>query len=283
MRYENPRLPEGINVTPEHPLKEFTQLLVGIALLAVLAVAILAFAAERLAQRIPFEMELQLASQYRGQLPQRGPVTESLQALAERLAVAAELPPEMKITVHYVDDKTVNAMATLGGNIVVFRGLLEKMPNENALAMVLAHEIAHIRHRHPVMALGRGVVIGLTLAAIGGFSGNDITGRVLGDAGLLTVLSFNRAQEAEADRTAVAALARHYGHVAEADAPFRILQELADTRGRGTVPGFLNTHPASTDRIEAIRRQAREHGWSLEGARTPLPPVPASGHQTPAP
>ncbi|MDH4133887.1 MAG: M48 family metalloprotease, partial [Gammaproteobacteria bacterium] len=185
MRYENPKIPEGINVTPEHPLKEFAQLVVGIGVLTVVIVAVLAWTAESIAQRIPFETELQIASQYRGKLPPRGPVADNLQALADRLAVAMALPPEMKITVHYVDDKTVNAMATLGGHIIVFRGLLEKMPSENALSMVLAHEIAHIRHRHPLMALGRGVVIGLALSTVAGFSGNDVTGRALGDAGLL--------------------------------------------------------------------------------------------------
>ena len=62
---------------------------------------------------------------------------------------------------HYDASDTVNAFATLGGHVVIYRGLLEKLPNENVVAMVVAHEIAHIKHRDPVAALGRGVAITL--------------------------------------------------------------------------------------------------------------------------
>ena len=49
-----------------------------------------------------------------------------------------DLPKDMSITVHYSTDKTVNAMATLVGNIIIFQGLIDVLPNENALAMVMA-------------------------------------------------------------------------------------------------------------------------------------------------
>lgn len=52
-------------------------------------------------------------------------------------------------------------MATPGGHVIIYRGLLEKIPNENTLVMLLGHEIGHIKLRHPVKALGKGVVIGL--------------------------------------------------------------------------------------------------------------------------
>ena len=88
--------------------------------------------------------------------------------------------------------------------------------DENALAMVIAHEMAHIKHRHPVMALGRGVVIGLFLASLSGFNGDRVVGRIVNNTGMLTLLKFNRDQEREADRTALAAVAGNYGHVAGA-------------------------------------------------------------------
>lgn len=50
---------------------------------------------------------------------------------------------------HYVDDPTENAVALPGGNIYVFRGLLERhIENEAQLAFVLAHEISHVERRH---------------------------------------------------------------------------------------------------------------------------------------
>lgn len=271
MQYDNPKIPEGINVSSEHPLKEFAQLLIGAVVLVAILVAGLALLAEQLVRYVPFEMEKEIAANYPGKLPPRTAVTDYLQTLADQLAKAQDLPADMRITVHYVDDNTVNALATLGGNVVFFRGLVEKLPDENALAMVMAHEIAHIKHRHPIIALGRGVVVGLALAALTNFSGNGLAGNVLSDAGLLTVLSFNRDQEAEADRSALAALARHYGHVSGADTFFVRMQELPAHKSRENFPTFMSTHPATQDRIETLRALAQQNGWAMDRPTVPLP------------
>ena len=273
MRYENPKIPEGINVSSEHPLKEFAQLLIGAVVLVAILVAGLALLAEQLVRYVPFEMEKEIAAQYPGKLPARTAVSDYLQSLADKLAAAQDLPADMRITVHYVDDNTVNALATLGGNVVFFRGLVEKLPNENALAMVMAHEIAHIKHRHPIIALGRGVVVGLALAALTNFSGNGLAGNVLSDAGLLTVLSFNRDQEAEADRSALAALARQYGHVSGADTFFVTMKELPAHKSRESIPTFMSTHPATQDRIETLRTLAQQNGWAMDRPTSPLPEI----------
>ena len=271
MRYENPKIPEGINVATEHPLKEFAQLLIGAVAVVAIIVTVLALLAERMVRYVPFEMEVEIAAKYPGKLPPRGAVSEYLQTLADQLAAAQDLPAEMRITVHYVDDDTVNALATLGGNVVFFRGLIEKLPNENALAMVMAHEIAHIKHRHPIVALGRGIAVGLALAALTNFSGNNLAGTALSDAGLLTVLSFNREQEAEADRSALAALARHYGHASGADAFFLSVQNLPDYQIKKNIPTFMNTHPATQDRIEKLRALAQQNGWAMDRPTLPIP------------
>lgn len=226
--------------------------------------------AQTLARQIPFEFERNLVQPYAEKMEVRDdPVGAYLQRLADRLSAALALPQDMSITVHYVDQDTVNAFATLGGHVVVFRGLLEKLPDENALAMVMSHEIAHIKHRHPIMSLGRGLVVGLAIAALVGASGGDLAGNVLGETGLLTMLSFNRDQEREADRTGLEGLARLYGHVTGADALFRTFQSLPGSRGRP--PEFLNSHPDFEERIRVIRRIARERGWAMERPTRPLP------------
>ena len=50
-------------------------------------------------------------------------------------------------------------------------------------------------------------------------------GQVVSDAGVLTLLTFNRDQEREADRTALEMLAKHYGHVKGADELFKLLHD----------------------------------------------------------
>ena len=277
MEYRNPEIPEGINTSDEHPLKEFFILVIGVlALLAVILFS-LSLAAEHLAQYVPFSAEQRIAALYENTLPHNRAVNENdariqkyLQQLADKLSAAQELEEGMSIKVHYVNDDTVNAFATLGGHVVMFRGLLEKVQDENTLSMVMAHEIAHIKHRHPIKALGRAVIIGVTVSLLSTNLGDSMTSRILGDAGLLTTLKFSRDQETQSDNTAMQAMANHYGHVTGADKLFEILQQQTGESNL-SVPEFLSTHPLSKQRIQNVNTKAMQAGWSLQKPVTPLP------------
>lgn len=185
-----------------------------------------------------------------------------------------DLPDEMKIKVSVVNNDVVNAFATLDGNVVFFTGLLESIPNENTLAMVMAHEIAHIKLRHPLRALGRGVVVGLAVATIAGSSANGIVDEFIGSTGLLTALSFTRDQESAADELATAALVARYGHLAGSTQLFEILSAAHKGAEKGLsnkLPEFFSTHPLSENRINAIKHQAGQNNWPLEGATRDIP------------
>jgi len=270
MEYANPEIPEGINTTKEHPLKEFAILGGGITGGVILVVLIVALLAESLAPHIPFSMEQELAGKFI-EVPEIDSVTQRyLHTLVDDISQQMLLPENMQITLHYVDDEVENAFATLGGHIFIHRGLLDIMPNENALSMVIAHEIAHVRHRHPLIAMGRGVVIGLFLAAVTGFSGDRLVSGIVSNAGVITVLGFSREQEREADHTALAAVQKHYGHVSGTSDLFRSLLNVEETSMLRT-PLFLSTHPLSMDRIKTIEQEALENGWPTDAVTTALP------------
>lgn len=270
VQYGNPPPPEGINVSATHPLLDFLRLLGGLLVVAALAIGAAVLLAEKLAPYIPFSAEEEIAARFPLEPPPAGPVPAYLRTLASRIAAVHELPPGMAIRIHYLDDPTVNAFATLGGNIVVFRGLLERMPSENALAMVISHEIAHVKLRHPITTLGRGLAVGAAVATISSGAGSDVAGRTLGSAGLLTTLSFSRAQERAADADALRALVRLYGHARDADAVFRLLGEQAADYPLAP-PAWLSTHPLGQERIDAIVEAAGANGWSRSGDVQPLP------------
>ncbi|MEZ5581966.1 MAG: M48 family metallopeptidase [Candidatus Competibacteraceae bacterium] len=275
MAYSNPPIPEGINAPPEHPLKNLLILLGGALAVIVVVLYLLGVAAGYLARFIPFSVERDLAAYYLNAKPiqqdiDTAPITEYLQHMADQLAPLQDLPADMSITVHYWDNDQVNAFATLGGHVFINRGLLEKMPNENALTMVLGHEIAHIKHRHPIVSLGRGVVIGLGIATLVGATGGDTLAGLLGDAGLLTQLSFSRAQERQADSDGLTGLIGLYGHGAGATTPFEVFDELQ--RQGFAMPEFLSTHPVNEARIEALKQAIDEMGDSMgRGETQPLP------------
>jgi beta-barrel assembly-enhancing protease len=263
VKYSNPKIPEGINISPEHPLKEFAVLAGGI--LAVLAIAAfcLSLLADQIARRIPFAYEKSLASEYEASLPEPRDNTKYLQSLANRLTPNMAIPEDMSITVHYVDEDIINAYATIGGHVIIYRGLVERLSNENALAMVLAHEIAHVKYRHPIRSLGRGVVVGLALAVLTGISGNDLVGTALGDAGLLTLLTFSREQEREADRTGLEAVEKLYGHVSGSLDLYRVLLNTGKQK-YVRLPAFLSTHPLTKDRIQELEAFIKENGWDRQ-------------------
>jgi predicted Zn-dependent protease len=270
--YENPEIPEGINVSREHPLKDFAILLLSVSGILLAAVLVLSEAAGYLVRYVPFAQEKVLVNSLSANWWQQ-PAGRSanqkqqyLQKIADRLAADMDLPEDMSITVHYSQDATVNAMATLGGNIVIFQGLLDVLPNENALAMVMAHEIAHVRYRHPIIALGRGFTVLLAISSLTGV-GDEVMQRWVNNMGMLTLLSFSRTQEAEADVDALQALLKVYGHVEGAGAFF---EYVAKQTGPGSSV-LLSTHPGVEDRVAQIRQFAHDHDVVGEHVLRPLP------------
>lgn len=266
--YRNPEIPEGINVTEEHPLKEFAWLGSGVLVVTALLVMLFGWLGHFAALLVPFETEREWAKPIEKHFVRStDPETSAyLRQLTDRLLAVDPLPEGMTIQVHYSDSSTINAFATLGGHVVIHRGLLEALPHENALVMVLAHEIAHIRQRHVIRALGRGVLMSLAMTIVSGSTGSDVVGGMINQTGFAAGLTFSRSQEREADRLALRGLHAVYGHVGGADALFSALE-----RGeRHAPPRWLSTHPDNASRREAIRSEAARHGWAMEGSLVDL-------------
>jgi predicted Zn-dependent protease len=269
MIIENPEIPEGINVSPTHSLKEFFQLVVAVAIVILLIVTALSLVVEKLAVYIPFSLEQDIAGNYVDMNSGNEKTRLYLQSMADDLARYMALEDEMHVTVHYVDDATMNAFATIGGHVFVHRGLMDILPNENALAMVVAHEIGHIKHRHPIIAMGRGVVIGLLLASLSGIDANRIVGDIATTAGSVALLKFSREQERKADRDGLTGVVGVYGHASGADDLFEAFME---KRGASHLrPEFLSTHPFDRVRVQEIRDLAIQNNWELDLPTKPLP------------
>lgn len=277
MSYENPQQPEHINVSTEHPLKEFFVLLAAVIVLVVLAVSLLAAMAQFLAPYVPLSVEQDLADRLQiNQMLDAKPLGDDdpkqvyVSELAERLAAHMDLPQDMQVSVTVVQGDTVNAFATLGGNVFVYAGLLERMPHENALSMVLAHEIAHVQLRHPIVALGRGLTVTLALSAVFGIIDNAAVASLVEWIGITSTYSFSRDQERAADELGAAALIDHYGHLTGAADIFSVLggaQQVDD--GLTDTFDFLNTHPGLAERVETIEQKAA--ALAASGSVRPLP------------
>jgi predicted Zn-dependent protease len=175
---------------------------------------------------------------------------ERLQRVMVPLIRATNNPRRIgEIRVGIVDDPSINAANAGGGEFYVTTGLLTNA-NDEHLRGVLAHEIAHddLGHVARAQVLGTGLNLGVILLErfIPGSSA------VTPIAGALIARSYSRSEEFEADRHGVEILQR-------AGFPkgvmINTLSWLMRTSKNGAGGGgFLSTHPATEDRIEALRR-----------------------------
>lgn len=174
--------------------------------------------------------------------------THALEAMARRIepGAAGRVPIAMTL----IDVGIFNAAALPGGQIVIFDGALRDTQNPDAMAGIVAHEIAHVRRRHVTQALIRELGIGALVRLFAGDVGAN--------AEQLVSLSYTRSNEAEADADAIAALGRAGIDPRPTGALFR---QLDREDGNLDAVTFLNSHPRSADRaarfISAYRKGVR--------------------------
>jgi len=155
-----------------------------------------------------------------------------------------------------VQSDQVNAWAMPGGKIAIYTGILDLTQDENGLAVVMSHEIAHVIARHGNERMSQQLL--LTMGAISldvalrerPQETRDIFMMAFGVGGTLGTLAYSRQHEYEAD-----ALGMIFMAMAGYDPNHTITfweRMLAYSSGPG-IPQFLSTHPSNQARINAAR------------------------------
>ena len=154
-----------------------------------------------------------------------------------------------------VDDKAVNAWCMPGGKVVVYTGLLEVTKNEEALAIVMGHEIAHAIARHgnermsqQLMVQAGGVALQVALSNQNAQTRSIFQQAYGVGAGVGIILPYSRLHETEADKLGLvfAAMAGYDPR----EAP-RFWQRMA-AQGGPKPPMLLSTHPSNEQRIKDL-------------------------------
>lgn len=172
------------------------------------------------------------------------------------------LPPQpFNYHFYIIKEDTYNAFASPAGNIFINSGLFEAMENEEELAGILSHEIAHVVCRHISQRIERQSKIGLiTLAGIaaGIFLGLEGAGTAssaltLGSvaAGQSISLAYSREDEIQADQLGL----KYLNKAGYSGAGLlTMLKKIRSKQwfGSDQIPTYLTTHPASEDRIVYI-------------------------------
>jgi Zn-dependent protease with chaperone function len=261
-----PRVLLENNVSPGHPLAELATLAAGLALVGLGLLLVTWLAVEGAVRFLPPSLEQRVfGSMASGFASPDDPRAAELDALLRRLSRHWR-GRGYALHVGTTDAPEPNAFALPGGNVLVTSGLLAQAGSENELAFVLGHELGHVEGRDPLRALGRGLLVALALAALGGSDGSVIAG----SAAALGERAFSRAQERAADRFALALVAAEYGHVAGASDFLRRLPDAGPAGAAERAAGWLSTHPRSDDRVAELEALARTEGFAATGALTPL-------------
>ncbi len=197
--------------------------------------------------------------------PQLG---DYINALGYRL-VAASDKPDGGFYFFIVRDDRINAFAAPGGYIAANAGLLTAMDSEDALAGVLAHEIAHVEQLHILRAfedqkkMSIPIMLGMlgVILASSGRSDDAAAAAMMTGTSLIQQrqINFTRGDEAEADRLGIQTLARaDFDPFAMAGA-FQALQKVMRVNGVD-IPEFLLDHPLDTRRIADAKARAAQLG-----------------------
>jgi predicted Zn-dependent protease len=238
------REPEGDhnpNVSPTSPLREPAVLFAGISVAIVVLLTIVFFVTDAVALAISPATEARTFAAITEKLPGGdGPCRDELQQLIDALvadATAASGPDGYTHALSVIDGPP-NAMAVIGGRILVTRGLLADLESENDLAFVLGHELGHFAHRDQVRGLGRKLVGSLLLGAVFGTAYDGDTPGFLDRLEELQSKRAARQQESDADRFALRLLARRYGHADGATTFFARMRKHDGERF-----AWFSTHP----------------------------------------
>jgi predicted Zn-dependent protease len=163
-----------------------------------------------------------------------------------------------------IDNKKVkNAWCMPGGKIAVYSGILDITKNNNGLAAVLGHEIAHAVAKHSVERASRNVIINVATQVTDILSGGKLSqvNRTTGmnTVGLLTQMGilnpFNRKQESEADYLGLIFSSLSGYDIRETVGVWERMKEA--NKGRSP-PEFMSTHPSPDNRIKKINEWMNE-------------------------
>lgn len=208
---------------------------------------------------------------FRAQAPVREDALVNLYAedLLYRLASESQLK-NRQLSLVIVENKSLNAFAVPGGVIGLHDGLFLLTQNEDQLASVLSHELAHLSQRHYARSLEEAkrnavpafasILAGIVLAATAG-----------GEAGIAAItagqalnaqnrLSFSRQNEQEADRVGMQTLFNAGFNPQQVPAMFEIMQRNDRYYSKNSdFLAFLRTHPLTESRISDTRLRAQQY------------------------
>jgi predicted Zn-dependent protease len=178
--------------------------------------------------------------------------------------VAASDRPDLAYRVTILNSGAVNAFALPTGQLYVTRGLIALASDTSELSSVLSHEMAHVLAKHASIREDQARQAAIVTRVVTDMGNDpDLTALALAKS-KLTMASFSRAQEFEADGIGVGISARaHFDPYGAARFLTAMERNAAMKAGKASLDprsqDFLSSHPATPDRVDNARANARQY------------------------
>jgi len=193
-----------------------------------------------------------------------GPLAARIKRIGMRIAPYSD-NPGLDWEFVMIDEPVLNAWALPGGKVAVYRKMVDNL-NDEELAAVLGHEIAHAVLRHGAEQVSRAQAQQLAIAGLGVLvasqSENEQTAQLAVGLGALAAQGFvalphSRKMELEADHVGTLYMARA-GY--DPRAAIRLWQKMRRLKeGGGSPPTFLSTHPSDGNRIARLEERMPDY------------------------
>jgi metalloendopeptidase OMA1, mitochondrial len=193
-------------------------------------------------------------------------IAQQIRAIAQRLIarvdeVEADLAAEKGMQpqnfaakfdwqVNVIQSDQANAFALPGGKMAVYTGLVPVAQNQDGMAVVMGHEIAHALMRHGAQRMARGKLeqIGQMAGAASGMDAGTLQ-TVMSAYGVTSALPYARGHESQADEVGLMLAAAACFNPAEA---MPLWQRMSQMGGGQNPPEFASTHPSPESRIQHL-------------------------------
>lgn len=198
------------------------------------------------------------------QIKTQTPLTKNKNVQQYVLCIANKIIPNVKQNpnpqqweVQVFEDEQANAFALPGYKIGVYTGLLKYAKNQDQLAAVMGHEVAHViaEHGNERVSNQMATQAGLSIATIVlGASQNENSALILAGLGIGAqygvVLPFSRKHESEADLIGLDLIAKAGFNPAESVILWQNM-----SRAGTAPPEFMSTHPSNDSRIKQLKER----------------------------
>ncbi len=208
------------------------------------------------AARQQYAKMMQEAASKRALAPGSHPQVQRLRRIAQRVIPhAVAWNPRAKDwqwEVNLIGSDQINAFCMPGGKIAFYTGILDQLQlNDDEVAMIMGHEMAHALREHARERMGKSAATNIGASLLSQLFGLGDLGQTVAGIGVeLINLRFGREDESEADLVGMELGARA-GF--DPRAGITLWQKMG-AANKGSPPQWLSTHPAGATRIADMQR-----------------------------